>query len=250
MKKEYYERTKYSGEVCKEAGCEEPITKRSKSGYCGKHKSLAFVGRRKESPKMFRRKCEICGEERYVRQNDKPDICARCKRNNDKEIVKKRLLLKRDIRWVSEQKLSTPCWLCKGNPIETGKYAYMKYAGKRRKVHRVAAMVFLGFDINSLADICHHCDIPICFNPRHLFIDDHSGKGKTNMKDAYDKGRKSNKGKRHPRAKLTPSQVREIRRRRAEGETPTALAKEFKVTAAHICRICKKGPGRAWNHIK
>jgi DNA invertase Pin-like site-specific DNA recombinase len=36
------------------------------------------------------------------------------------------------------------------------------------------------------------------------------------------------------RAKLTPEQRSEIKRRKDEGESPKALALEFKVTASHV----------------
>jgi hypothetical protein len=81
---------------------------------------------------------------------------------------------------------------------------------KRWRVHRLAAVIWLGFDDDSSLLVCHHCDNPSCFNPAHLFIG-------TSLDNAIDKIAKN----RHPRgddprlystARLTSQQVREIRR--------------------------------------
>ncbi|HMQ31876.1 MAG TPA: hypothetical protein PKD53_14200 [Chloroflexaceae bacterium] len=47
-------------------------------------------------------------------------------------------------------------------------------------------------------------------------------------------------------AKLTPADVREIRRRHEDGETPTALAQAFGVTAANIALIIKR---KIWEDV-
>lgn len=52
-------------------------------------------------------------------------------------------------------------------------------------VHIVAAVIWLGFDINSNLYICHRCDNPPCFNPEHLF----QGTGTDNQIDSVIKGR-------------------------------------------------------------
>lgn len=58
-----------------------------------------------------------------------------------------------------------------------------------RKVHRIAAILWNGFDPNSDLDVLHHCDNPPCFNPEHLF----SGDQTLNNKDRHAKGRSRNK---------------------------------------------------------
>lgn len=79
---------------------------------------------------------------------------------------------------------SKGCWIWKGCRIRGG-YGQIKYNMKCYYVHRIAAYIWLGFNIDSEMEVCHHCDIPCCFNPEHLFISDHFG----NMKDSVAKGR-------------------------------------------------------------
>lgn len=56
--------------------------------------------------------------------------------------------------------------------------------------------------------VLHHCDVPACVNPAHLF----TGTRTDNAKDKVAKGRqKGPRGEDHPKAKLTPELVREMR---------------------------------------
>jgi hypothetical protein len=48
------------------------------------------------------------------------------------------------------------------------------------------------------------------------------------------------RGERNPRAKLTESQVRDIRRRRAEGESVTLLARRYEVCERAVYLICRR----------
>ena len=59
---------------------------------------------------------------------------------------------------------------------------------KTVRVHRLAAHLWKGFDLNSKLQVLHHCDNRKCFNPDHLFIGTHSD----NMADCSRKGRISN----------------------------------------------------------
>ena len=53
------------------------------------------------------------------------------------------------------------------------------------RVHRVAAMLWLGLKLKSKILVCHRCDNPACFNPEHLFL----GTSSDNQKDSVSKGR-------------------------------------------------------------
>ena len=56
--------------------------------------------------------------------------------------------------------------------------------GRNKRVHRVAAMIFIGIVTDS-DHVLHTCDNVICVNPAHLFLGNHN----ENMKDRSRKGR-------------------------------------------------------------
>lgn len=86
--------------------------------------------------------------------------------------------------------------------------------------------------------VCHHCDNPACVNPSHLFL----GTQKDNMGDCARKGRRSKKsrawpGERHHNAKLTASDVHDMRWLAGLGVTRNTLADEFGVSYTQARRI-------------
>ncbi len=97
------------------------------------------------------------------------------------EGLSERLLRRRTISAVG-------CWEWKGS-LDHGGYGKiaLRSEGKSllRGVHRVAAAIWMGFELESELQICHHCDNRKCFNPEHLFI----GTQKDNVRDALTKGR-------------------------------------------------------------
>lgn len=93
--------------------------------------------------------------------------------------------------------------------------------------------------------VCHHCDNPPCVRPDHLFLGTHLA----NMRDMDRKGRRRTSprpGEQNPNARLTEGQVREIRVRRAMGETCRALAAEFGVSQPLISYIFHR---KSWAHV-
>jgi len=134
--------------------------------------------------------------------------------------------------------------------IQSNGYGRVKFDGRTRYVHRVSAELKFG-EIPEGLEVCHKCDNRKCFNPDHLFL----GTRKDNMQDAVSKSRISRgekhaaqipSGERNYNAKLKNSDIPEIRRRHASGETQTSIAKSFSVDRSLIGLIVN---GKAWRGI-
>lgn len=101
-----------------------------------------------------------------------------------------------------------PCLLWTG--ATNGRYGVLSEHGRNIYAHRRAYEVANG-PIPEGMLVCHHCDTPLCVEPRHLFV----GTQADNMRDARLKGRVTpyhpNPGERNGRALLTRAQVDEIR---------------------------------------
>ena len=73
----------------------------------------------------------------------------------------------------------TGCWLWSGALSLKG-YGVMIVRGFEERVHRLAAQFSFGWQArNWKQSVCHHCDVPNCFNPQHLYV----GNAKTNGRD-------------------------------------------------------------------
>ena len=76
------------------------------------------------------------------------------------------------------------CWVWQGCVIR--RYGGIKIAGKMKRAHRISWELTNGPIPDGLF-VCHHCDVPLCINPDHLFLGTHTD----NMRDMIKKGRKS-----------------------------------------------------------
>lgn len=139
------------------------------------------------------------------------------------------------------------CWIWRR--FLNGGYGAVKIGHRSIRAHRYSYELHRG-PIPEGAVVRHRCDRTSCVNPDHLEI----GTQADNVRDAVERGRaRGAPGARNAKAKLTPEQVLEIRRRSDNGETRIALSREYGVAATMISNIargeswrCVIGPEAAW----
>ncbi len=136
---------------------------------------------------------------------------------------------------------SGECWEWTGGRNADG-YGKCQINGKTLLAHRVAWSLAHGQDPGHNV-VLHLCDNPACVRPDHLRL----GTQADNVRDMFSKRRNVNvSGDEHPAAKLTRSQVAQIRTRYANGEGQRALAREYGVSHTNIQHIVN---GRSWTTL-
>jgi hypothetical protein len=119
-------------------------------------------------------------------------------------------------------------WKCYRNK---GGYGTIGIKGKKYLAHRVAWVVVHG-NIPEELCVCHTCDNRSCCNPDHLFLGTHQD----NDVDRQNKGRGA-KGETMGNAKLTETQVREIKSLLRQRYTQESIAAKFNVSRGTISSI-------------
>lgn len=76
------------------------------------------------------------------------------------------------------------CWFLAGTQ-DIQKYQDFSYQRYSFRAHRLA-LELIGVLIPPKHVVCHHCDIPACVNPKHLFVGTYSD----NTRDMDTKGRR------------------------------------------------------------
>lgn len=128
--------------------------------------------------------------------------------------------------WARKIALESGCWLWTGS-VDSWGYGTVRVGGSRGhtyKAHRIAWQVTHG-PIPQGKRVMHRCDVTRCINPAHLLL----GSDADNNDDKARKGRAPKK--------LTPDDVREIRRRQGLGESDTVIALDFGVQRATLWAI-------------
>jgi hypothetical protein len=136
-----------------------------------------------------------------------------------------------------EKITETGCWLWTAGVDKNG-YGVIGVSRKAVKAHRLSWLLFRGV-LNTEDQVLHHCDIPCCVNPSHLFIGTHID----NMADMKAKNRaRGAKGEKNHKAKLTPEQIARIKYLLQNNRSCNSIAKEYGVVHSTISRI-KRGEG-------
>ena len=128
------------------------------------------------------------------------------------------------------------CWNWNGEFYHDG-YGKISLRNKKFAAHRMSYSLNFGCVPAGLF-VCHKCDNKACVNPNHLFLGTHED----NMRDMRNKGRRK-----EGRAKVTPEQVIEIRKKWQEGFSTAQIAKSYGVRTALILRVVKF---RTWRDVR
>ena len=134
------------------------------------------------------------------------------------------------------------CWMWTGGRTKSGygKFNPTHHAGWE-KAHRFSWMMNFG-SIPSGRVVCHRCNMKLCVRPDHLYV----ATSRENTLDAMRDGL-CPIGEKHGMAKLTESQVKEIRLMFESGDiTKAKLSRTYGVSEMQITRIIKR---QTWRHL-
>lgn len=153
-------------------------------------------------------------------------------------------------RFWSKVAVGDQCWDWQAARTSAG-YGVFQLDGKAQRSHRVAWRLWHGKALPAEASVLHHCDRPICVRPDHIY----AGTASDNMRDRSRRGRhptrailasrRSYVGASNPRAKLTSTQVAEIRELSTRGVHQRVLAKDYGISKGQVWHIvsCRQWPG-------
>ena len=144
-----------------------------------------------------------------------------------------------------------PCLEYRGHRSTSGYGRFYRPEKPRKYVQLTRYIVerIEGRELSKDEVVMHLCDNPPCFRYSHLRV----GSRSDNTQDARAKGRLVGggdrnwaRGERLPQTVLTEPDVREVKRRLAEGETKSAIARDLGV---HRNTISDIAFGRNWKWV-
>ena len=131
--------------------------------------------------------------------------------------------------WAKVVKQKGGCWIFTSTHGGTDYGMLSVSSGEEYLAHRISWEIHNGKIPNGLL-VLHHCDVPKCVNPDHLYL----GTRQQNMDDMVSRGR-SVTGEKHPNHKLTRTQIKTIRERYSTGKySQQSLADSFGVHQTNI----------------
>lgn len=144
-----------------------------------------------------------------------------------------------------DQRGPDDCWLWLASDNGSG-YGRYRIDGRNYGAHRLAYELEHGPipEGESHHDHCvlHRCDVPLCCNPKHLFL----GSQKENVEDQHRKGRAASfKGEANGSAKLTDRDIEGIRSL-SPSHTHREIGKRYGVSHTTVGYILR---GRNWSHV-
>jgi hypothetical protein len=133
---------------------------------------------------------------------------------------------------------SSGCTLWSGPTIKG--YGYLRVNKKIVYAHRFSYQQYVG-PIPKGMLVCHRCDVPLCQNPKHLFL----GTIQQNNLDKYIKGRVSRLiGEKNPNAKITNDIAKRIcLLYNSKKYTQKHIGKLFCINDRQVSKIVN---GKAW----
>ena len=147
------------------------------------------------------------------------------------------------VRFWAKVSISPGCWEWTGGLVGGRGLSGKRYGQISSRRAKIYAHV-LSWEIENKTPvpngICvlHRCDTPACVNPGHLFL----GTLQDNHRDMVQKGRQM-RGEKHYRAKLSESDVREIR---SSTEATATLARRYGLSRSAIGGVRY---GKNWRHV-
>ena len=137
---------------------------------------------------------------------------------------------------------NTGCWLWSGRHDKKG-YGRLSNRTPLQLAHRFSYALYCG-EFDKKMHVLHKCDNPACVNPDHLYLGDQ----KQNNIDRDTRGRqKTKRGIEHKLAKLTNSDVIQIRKLHNPKSYPSRkLASMFGISQRKIMHILH---GESWKHL-